>query len=139
MSWQSEIRDGKRFKFGENWKKFKNNNLTEEDSIKQAILSTKKSLDISGINIEDKKILDIGCGSGLFSLVALNLGAKHVTSFDFDPESVFCTRQLLESNNFTSKNFEVFEGSILDNKFINKIGKYDLVYSWGRCFIIQVI
>ena len=40
-----------------------------------------------------KKILDIGSGSGLFSLAARNLVAR-VFSFAYDPSSVWCTNEL---------------------------------------------
>tara|TARA_E500000331_G_scaffold355996_1_gene412995 strand:- start:217 stop:1053 length:837 start_codon:yes stop_codon:yes gene_type:complete len=130
MSWLNDIKEGKRFRFGSNWKDFVENNLNEE-SVKQAISCTKTILDESKIDIKDKTVVDIGCGSGLFSLVALELGAKYVMSFDFDPESVNCTNNLLRSRNFDEKNYKCTEGNILDEDFIKTLGKYDFVYSWG--------
>lgn len=130
MSWLNDIKEGKRFRFGNNWKDFVDNNLNEE-SVKHAISCTKNILDESKIDLKDKTVIDIGCGSGLFSLVALELGAKFVTSFDFDPDSVICTKNLLRSRNFDEKNYKCIEGNILDVDFINNLGKYDLVYSWG--------
>ena len=130
MSWLNDIKEGKRFRFGNNWKDFVDNNLNEE-SVKHAISCTKNILDESKIDLKDKTVIDIGCGSGLFSLVALELGAKFVTSFDFDPDSVICTKNLLKSRNFDEKNYKCIEGNILDVDFINNLGKYDLVYSWG--------
>ncbi len=38
--------------------------------------------------------LDVGSGSGLFSLAAMRLGADRVHSFDYDPQSVGCTKEL---------------------------------------------
>ena len=130
MNWKAEIEKGIRFKFGENWKRFSNNNLTEE-AINEAILCTKKSLDYSGITLKGKRVIDIGCGSGLFTLSALRLGADHITSFDYDPESVECTKELLKSNSLSNQNYEILEGNILDNNFISRLGKFDIVYSWG--------
>ena len=129
MNWQSEIAKGLRFKFGENWQDFSNN--LSDSMIKDAILCTKKSLNDAGVEIRGKTVIDIGCGSGLFSLAALDLGAKFITSFDYDPSSVECTRKLLQSKNFSNNDFEVLEGSILDDEFISRLSKYDLVYSWG--------
>jgi len=77
-----------------------------------------------------KKFIDIGCGSGLFSLSARNLGAK-VFSFDFDEFSVWCTENLRERFNFVDENWVVRQGSIIDREFVNSLGKFDIVYSWG--------
>jgi ribosomal protein L11 methylase PrmA len=41
-----------------------------------------------------KSFLDVGSGSGLFSLAAMRLGAERVHSFDYDPQSVGCTTEL---------------------------------------------
>ena len=42
---------------------------------------------------QEKRFLDIGSGSGLFSLAARNLGAS-IVSFDYDGQSVACTQEL---------------------------------------------
>lgn len=47
-------------------------------------------------NFSDKVAIDIGSGSGLFSLAFKNLGAKRVLSFDYDEDSVACTKSLRE-------------------------------------------
>ena len=125
MNWQSEITKGLRFKFGENWQNFSND--LSDSMIKDAIFCTKKSLNDAGVEIRGKKVIDIGCGSGLFSLAALHLGAKHITSFDYDPASVDCTRKLLQSKNFSNQDFEVLEGSILNDEFISRLSKYNLL------------
>lgn len=78
-----------RFEFGENWKEFLEN-LTEE-RIKEAEKSLREWLNTE--NLGGKTFLDIGSGSGLFSLAARNLGAK-VFSFDYDENSVGCTGYL---------------------------------------------
>ena len=130
MNWSLEIQKGERFKFGKNWKSFVKENLTDK-SLNEAIRCTKKTLEKANINIQNKEIIDIGCGSGLFSLVILKLGAKHVTCVDYDPDSISCTTELLKSQNYKEDNFACIEGSILDESFVEKLGKYDLVYSWG--------
>lgn len=81
-------------------------------------------------SFEDKTFLDIGSGSGLFSLAARNLGAV-VTAFDFDVDSVGVTRQLMESVHPGRKGWEVHEGSVLDKSFLENLGQFDFVYSWG--------
>ena len=128
--WEKEIKRGNRFRFGENWTNFIKDTL-DENTINGAIDSTQIALKNAGLSFENLNIIDIGCGSGLFSLVALRLGAKHVTCFDYDPDSVNCTRELLNSQKFSEDNFTCMEGDILDEKFIKSLGKFDLVYSWG--------
>jgi 2-polyprenyl-3-methyl-5-hydroxy-6-metoxy-1,4-benzoquinol methylase len=115
-----------RFKFGENWKNYLK--VLNKTKINDAQISLKKNLDLQ--TLIDKTFLDAGSGSGLFSLAAKNLGAK-VVAFDFDHNSVFCTNELKKKYYKDSNNFKVFQGSILDKKFIITLGKFDVVYSWG--------
>lgn len=42
--------------------------------------------------LKDKKVLDAGCGTGILGIVALKLGAKHVTAYDIDEWSADNTR-----------------------------------------------
>jgi 2-polyprenyl-6-hydroxyphenyl methylase/3-demethylubiquinone-9 3-methyltransferase len=115
-----------RFEFGKNWKNYLK--VLNKTKINDAQISLKKKLDLETLN--DKTFLDVGSGSGLFSLAVKNLGAK-VVAFDFDHNSVFCTNELKKNYYKDSNNFKVFQGSILDKKFIITLGKFDIVYSWG--------
>jgi 2-polyprenyl-6-hydroxyphenyl methylase/3-demethylubiquinone-9 3-methyltransferase len=74
--------------------------------------------------------LDAGCGSGLFSLAAHQLGAK-VHSFDFDPNSVACAQVLKQKFAATAPEWSIEEGSVLDRSYLGRLGKFDIVYSWG--------
>lgn len=116
----------KRFEFGENWKEFLEN-LTEQ-RIKEAEKSLQEWLNTE--NLSGKTFLDIGSGSGLFSLAARNMGAK-VFSFDYDENSVGCTRYLKDKFYAEDDNWIVERGDILDNKYLSKFNKYEIVYSWG--------
>ena len=69
--------------------------------------------------------LDIGCGSGLHSLSAKELGFKKVVSIDYDKNSVLTTMQNAKKLGFK---IHVFQDDILETK-VNK--KFDVVYSWG--------
>ncbi len=113
-----------RFQFGRNWQIYlKENSLKGLDL---SIQSIKAMLSLD--NLSGKSFLDIGSGSGLSSLAAHRLGAK-VHSFDYDLQSVECTKQLSLSEN--SEDWTLQQGSVLDSEFMDSLGQFDIVYSWG--------
>ena len=79
-----------RFPFGRNWASFLG--VLDEDRIVEAERSLAEKLGRE--RIAGATFLDVGSGSGLFSLAAMRLGARRVHSFDFDPDSVACTQEL---------------------------------------------
>jgi len=117
---------GERFSFGDNWKNYLN--TLSEARIEEAMMSLKVMLQEE--NLKGKTFLDIGSGSGLFSLAARRLGAK-VVSFDYDPSSVWCTTELKNRYFNDDKDWSVSEGSVLDLAYLKSLGKFDVVYSWG--------
>mgnify|MGYP006283399409 CR=1 FL=1 len=116
----------KHFKFGKNWKNFLSR--LNNERIKVAEKSLKEKLKLN--SLDGKSFLDIGCGSGLFSLAARNLGAN-VLSFDYDKDSVACTEFLKNKYYPQTENWRVTQASVLDKSFMKSIGKFDVVYSWG--------
>ena len=116
-----------RYEFGKNWQSFNISFLSQEriNIVKESILSF---LHLDGL--DEKIFLDIGCGSGIQSLAAYNAGAKRIFSFDYDAKSVEATKSLWKKSG-RPKNWTVCQGSVLDEKFMNSIGKFDIVYSWG--------
>jgi len=108
IKWKNEVTMGERFKFGENWTNFINE-IFDEGTICGAIKSTELALKKAGLSFENLNIIDIGGGSGLFSLVALILGAKQVTCFDYDPDSVSCAKKLLKSQGISEEKFICME------------------------------
>jgi 2-polyprenyl-6-hydroxyphenyl methylase/3-demethylubiquinone-9 3-methyltransferase len=120
-----QISRGERFRFGENWAQFLE--LLTEDRIRAAEESLKAML---GSAIAGRSFLDIGCGSGLFSLAARRLGAR-VRSFDFDPQSVACARELKSRYFKDDSDWIIDEGSVLDRAYLDRLGRFDLVYAWG--------
>lgn len=121
-----EIKKKNRFEFGKNWRSFLN--TFNSVRIKEARTSLLKLLDLK--NLRGKKFLDIGSGSGLFSLAAALLGAS-VTSFDYDPESVECAKYLRSKIHPGDSKWKIKQGSVLDKKFLKTLSQYDIVYSWG--------
>lgn len=122
---RKEILAGNRFAFGRNWRHFIE--VVDEQRIQAAIDSLRGPLgtaDLSG-----RTFLDIGCGSGLFSLAANRMGAR-VRSFDFDAESV-ATAVELRARFGADGEWIITQGSILDEETVTALGRFDIVYSWG--------
>ena len=121
-----EVSVGKRFEFGKNWQSFLRV-LTP-----QRIVAAEQSLcSMLGVNdLEGTSMLDVGSGSGLFSLAARRLGAR-VHSFDYDPQAAACTRLLRQRFFEDDGDWTVDVGSALDVDYLRSLGKFDLVYSWG--------
>jgi 2-polyprenyl-6-hydroxyphenyl methylase/3-demethylubiquinone-9 3-methyltransferase len=121
-----ELLKGERFGFGANWTDFLEH--LNDERIQEAETLLKQMLDVESLN--GISFLDIGSGSGLFSLVARRLGAR-VHSFDYDPQSVACA-EVLKARFFPDDNkWTIEEGSVLDVGYIRSLGKFDIVYSWG--------
>ena len=116
----------KRFQFGQNWSNYLKS--VDEFSIKEASNSLHEMMNLC--DYKNKTFLDIGCGSGLFSLAAKRLGFN-VHSFDFDINSMNCTKYLKTKYYENDKDWEIENGSILDKYFVDTLKKYDVVYSWG--------
>jgi 2-polyprenyl-3-methyl-5-hydroxy-6-metoxy-1,4-benzoquinol methylase len=115
-----------RFKFGRNWSRF----LSVLDDAR--IAEAEKSLGAM-LGLEDlagRTFLDAGSGSGLFSLAARRLGAK-VHSFDYDCESVACTQELRKRYFPDDSDWKIEQGSVLDTRYLESLGRFDVVYSWG--------
>src|SRR3954470_16401378 len=110
------------FRFGQNWADY--SKLVDDRRISDAVESVKGLVgDLTG-----KSFLDIGSGSGLFSVSALRLGASEVLATDIDEDSVATTRKLLsreDRGHWQAERISVFElAERLHDKF-------DVVYSWG--------
>jgi SAM-dependent methyltransferase len=119
---------GTRFEFGANWAAFLAR--IDRSHIEKAKQSLQRFLDLE--SLDGLSFLDVGSGSGLFSLAAFELGAR-VNSFDFDGESVECTRELRRryANSDTEARWTIERGSVLDADLLAGLGTFDVVYSWG--------
>jgi len=116
----------RRFEFGENWKRFLR--VLTAERIAMAENSLKQMLEIN--SLEGKSFLDVGSGSGLFSLAAYRLGAR-VHSFDYDPKSVACTKELKRRFASSDSDWVIEQASVLDDAYIRSLGHFDVIYSWG--------
>lgn len=115
-----------RFAFGENWRAFLSS--LDEDRILEAVKSIQSRLGTD--SLVGKRFLDIGSGSGLFSLASHRLGAD-VVSIDYDLDSVRCTEELRRRYAPDSSHWLVQQGSVLDHQRMQSLGSFDIVYSWG--------
>lgn len=78
----------------------------------------------------ETELLDVGTGSGILSIVALKLGAKHAVGTDLDPCAVPAVEENKEANEIPVEAFDMMIGNIIDNKEVqDKVGyeKYDIV------------
>lgn len=123
---RAEVRQGSRFEFGKNWQRFLTTLTDERIAIAERSLADFLELP----RLDGMTFLDVGSGSGLFSLVARRLGAT-VTSFDYDPQSVACTTELRRRYYPDDAGWRVLSGSVLDGPFLASLGQFDVVYSWG--------
>lgn len=136
----AEIEANKRFPFGANWARF-----LEHLAPARIAAAERSLLEMLRLpSLQGLRFLDAGSGSGLFSLAARRLGAQ-VHSFDFDPQSVACTRELrrrhasgslagaayLKAPEGEAEAWTVEEGSVLDPGYLGRLGEFDIVYSWG--------
>jgi 2-polyprenyl-6-hydroxyphenyl methylase/3-demethylubiquinone-9 3-methyltransferase len=121
-----EVERGERFEFGRNWALFLRD--LSEDRVREAEKSLCEMLEAQ--TLQGLTFLDIGSGSGLFSLAARRLGAR-VTSFDYDPESVRCTALLRDRFFEGDSGWNISRGSVLDDAFMASVPAADVVYSWG--------
>lgn len=121
-----EVARGERFEFGKNWSGFLS--VLDDERIVKAEESLKEMLECE--TLAGQTFLDIGSGSGLFSLAARRLGAR-VHSFDFDSNSYACTKELRRRYSADDNDWTIEQGSALDKNYVESLGPFDIVYSWG--------
>ena len=121
-----EVAAGERFEFGKNWRLFLAS--MSDERIERAVYSLREMLEVD--DLDGKSFLDVGSGSGLYSLAARRLGAR-VHSFDYDPQSVACTIELKRRYFPRDAKWIIEEGSVLGADYLKSLGEFDVVYSWG--------
>ncbi len=116
-----------RFAFGKNWESFIAKNF---DGSRLKIASDHLLGFLKTDTLDGKRFLDIGCGSGLHSLAACGAGAREIVSFDYDRDSVSTTEGLRRMAG-DPPHWRVEQGSVLDAAYMESLGTFDIVYSWG--------
>src|SRR5689334_15643474 len=96
------------FEFGQNWADF--SKLIDDERMTLATESVRRLVP----DIKGKTFLDIGSGSGLFSLAALRLGAARVHAVDIDENSVATTTRVLEVHGGKDRPWKAEQKSVFD-------------------------
>lgn len=76
------------------------------------------------------KMLDLGCGSGILSILSLMLGAKEAVAVDIDPNAVDTAYENAQMNNIGREHYKVLSGNVVTDKEIQDIisqDKYEVV------------
>lgn len=76
------------------------------------------------------KVLDVGCGSGILSIVALKLGASEVVGTDLDADCMISTHENMKVNHLDEKLGTFYVGNLIDGVDLQKqVGteEYDIV------------
>ena len=76
------------------------------------------------------EVLDLGCGSGILSIIALKLGAKNIVGTDIDPICMDATKENMDRNQIAEDKYMTYCGNLIDDeKLQNQVNKnkYDIV------------
>jgi len=115
-----------RFHFGKNWQNYVDNITASQ--ISQAEESLKFMLNYA--SLESMRFLDAGSGSGLFPLRRVGLAQLFILLI-WIRTAWACTTRLREEYFPNDPGWIVEQGSVLDKNYLSKLGKFDIVYSWG--------
>lgn len=113
------------FQFGENWSSYAESITT--DAIEEAEKGLLKL--VSKEELQERRFIDIGCGSGLHALAAHRQGASHVYCVDIDKDSVETSKRVLDR--FAPESHRKVENISVFDLSTDTTGSFDIVYSWG--------
>ena len=74
---------------------------------------------------ETTRLLDVGTGSGILSIIALKLGAQHAVGTDLDPCAVPAVEENKEANQIPPERFEMMIGNIIDDRAVQDAVGYE--------------
>jgi SAM-dependent methyltransferase len=115
------------FDFGSNWQAFSEQHI---DRQRITVAATSLQSLLRRNTLQDTSFLDIGCGSGLFSIAAYQLGAQKVMGVDINPHCIAVSNQNRQT--FAPEAPIIFRKlSVLDVQSLQALGIFDLVYAWG--------
>ncbi len=79
---------------------------------------------------KETKLLDVGCGSGILSIIGVKLGAKQAMGTDIDPAALTATYENIEVNGISGEQFHAYAGNIIEDQVLQEmvgLKKYDIV------------
>ena len=95
--------------------------------------------EMENIQIQSKKVLDIGCGSGILTIAAKLLGGKNLCAIDSDYLAINSTKENIKLNFSESVDINIYESSFQEF-FLNKSDKdFDLVICNILADVIKII
>jgi len=79
---------------------------------------------LNNLDLKEKDVLDMGCGTGVIGISCLSMGARHVTFSDVSMDAIENTKNNLKLNNFLNKS------EIVQSDLFEKIeGKFDFIFA----------
>lgn len=115
------------FDFGANWQAFSEKRVNPE---RLAAATQSLQVLLQRDALTGLSFLDVGCGSGLFSIAAYQLDAAKVVGLDINPRSIASSAYNRERL-MPHAPLEFIEMSVLDRAKLRTLGVFDLVYAWG--------
>lgn len=115
------------FDFGANWQAFSEQRV---DSTRTAIARQSLQSLLQREQLRGLCFLDVGCGSGLFSIAAAQLGAAKVIGVDINPRCITVSKANRDQL-APDAPISFHQGSALNLKEMQSLGTFDIVYAWG--------
>lgn len=116
------------FTFGQNWLAY--SKTLDEQRVDDATASVAALLGVT--SLEGRRLLDVGAGSGLFSIAALRLGAREVVAIDRDLDCLHAITT--NAGRFLAPpqqaRLRVQHADVLEAETL-PVGPFDVVYAWG--------
>lgn len=66
------------------------------------------------------RMLDLGCGSGILSIIGLKMGAGSLTGTDIDALAIAATKENMEQNALSKDDYTLYLGNVLEDEELKK-------------------
>jgi SAM-dependent methyltransferase len=89
-----------------------------------------------GGSLEGKRVLDLGCNAGYWSLLALQTGCDHLAAIDGRQMHIDQARLVFEVNEIDPRRYELVQGNIFDID-LRQLGSFDIVFCLGLMYHVS--